>query len=162
VALQPERLGLTVEERLPNGVHRDTPELGCDGGEQAGDLDLAGSPHLVERPGAVLAAAPGYERFQNRHLPSSSTGEQRTRPAPRLHVVGMVQRQPMNWASGTFPVVRTWAAMRSLSISKDPEDHVLVAGDVFRPAARGLVVVWALTEAEVALLAATWRPAPAI
>jgi hypothetical protein len=52
--------------------------------------------------------------------------------------------------------------MRSLSISKDPEDHVLVAGDVFRPAARGLVVVWALTEAEVALLAATWRPAPAI
>ncbi len=34
----------------------------------------------------------------------------------------------------------------------DPVDHVLVAGSVFRPAARGLVIAWALADAEVALV----------
>ena len=38
-----------------------------------------------------------------------------------------------------------------LTQAGDPEDHVLLAGDRFRPARRGLVVVWAFTDAEVEL-----------
>jgi hypothetical protein len=34
----------------------------------------------------------------------------------------------------------------------DPLDHVLVAGGVFQPGARGLVVAWALADAEIALV----------
>ncbi len=33
--------------------------------------------------------------------------------------------------------------------ARDPEDHVLEAGDVFQTARRGLALVWALTEAEL-------------
>ena len=43
--------------------------------------------------------------------------------------------------SGTLVVTQTG----------DPEDHVLQVGEAFRPARRGLVVVWALSRGAVAV-----------
>ena len=42
----------------------------------------------------------------------------------------------------------------------DPDDHVLVKGESFRAAPRGLVVVWALSDAAVQLSARSLRYRP--
>jgi hypothetical protein len=59
-------------------VHRDAHELLRDGGEEAYDLDLAGLPHLVQRPGAVLAAAPGDQGLRTGIPLCAGTGPSRS------------------------------------------------------------------------------------
>jgi len=47
--------------------------------------------------------------------------------------------------------VRCCAGSLLVTQEGDPEDHVLFAGEVFNAARRGLVVAWALSDAEVSV-----------
>jgi hypothetical protein len=49
------------QHRPPGPVHRDTVELAVERGQQANKVPIAALAQNVERPRAVLAAAPRYE-----------------------------------------------------------------------------------------------------
>src|SRR5262249_19687786 len=62
-------LELRGEQLLANAVHAHATELVRHRGERADDLELARTAHLVQRPGAGLAARPGDQRPRH-FLPS--------------------------------------------------------------------------------------------
>ncbi len=56
---QSSRCGLCFEQALPYGVHRHAVVRAIYRCEQRHHIELAGLPHHVQGPGAVLAATPG-------------------------------------------------------------------------------------------------------
>ena len=77
---------LRVQQLLAHAMHADARESVGDRGERADDVEFAGAAHLVQRPGAVLAARPGDQRFRRASIviAARACGARRaSRPARR-------------------------------------------------------------------------------
>ena len=86
---------LRAQDLLAHAMHADALECLGDGRERADDLVFARAAHLVQRPGRVLAARPGDERF----------GRLRSHLAPLPHSrsAASAARSPDSQAPPTVP-----------------------------------------------------------
>src|SRR5690606_18657384 len=111
------------EEVAADGVHGDAVVDLVDGGEQADDVDLAALTQDVERPGAVLAAAPGEERAGFHFLSSTPVATRRissavpsgfflAKEAPSSSMCSTWEA--LTVVTSTTPWTRAWAPCESV------------------------------------------------